>query len=408
MPEYWQRNRMPVEDMLETAANQYQSLETRGKAFDAELTADLLHAGGPLYAQLAVLSYRQTLAAHEIVADIDGTPRMFPKENFSGGFIATVDVLYPSAPFFLLLSPRLLEAQLRPVMDYAALPRWKWPFAPHDLGLYPLAEGQLYGGGERTEEDQMPVEESGNLLILAAALGQAEGNWHFAQDYWPLFTRWADYLLANGLDPENQLSTDDFAGHLAHNANLSIKAIDGLGAYAKMARALGKTGVAEEYEAKAKAMAAKWPGLDQEGNHYKLAFDSPNTWSQKYNLVWDDLLDLHLFNPQIKRTELAYYETKLQPYGLPLDSRKTYTKLDWQIWTATMAETPAQFETFIKPISKWINETPARVPLTDWYDTVTGKQEAFQARSVVGGVYIKALANRDLAAKWQKRSNSEK
>jgi hypothetical protein len=408
MPEYWQRNRLSVEDMLETAATQYESLEVRGKAFDADLTADLLHAGGPLYAQLAVLSYRQTFAAHEIVADIDGTPRMFPKENFSGGFIATVDVLYPSAPFFLLLSPRLLEAQLRPVMDYAALPRWKWPFAPHDLGLYPLAEGQLYGGGERTEEDQMPVEESGNLLILAAALGQAEGNWHFAQDYWPQFTKWADYLLANGLDPENQLSTDDFAGHLAHNANLSIKAIDGLGAYAKMARALGKTGVAEQYEAKAKAMAAKWPGLDQEGDHYKLAFDSPNTWSQKYNLVWDDLLDLHLFNPQIKRTELAYYATKLQPYGLPLDSRKTYTKLDWQIWTATMAETPDQFETFMKPIARWINETPTRVPLTDWYDTVTGKQEAFQARSVVGGVYIKALANRDLAAKWQKRSNSGK
>jgi len=408
MLEYWQRNHLSVEEMLATAATQYESLETRGKAFDAELTADLLHAGGPLYAQLAVLSYRQTLAANGLVADVDGTPMMFPKENFSNGCIATVDVIYPAAPFFLLLSPKLLEAQLKPVLEYAALPRWKWPFAPHDLGQYPLADGQVYGGGEQTEEDQMPIEESGNLLILAAALGQAEGDWHFAREYWPQFTKWAEYVEKNGLDPENQLSTDDFAGHLAHNANLSIKAIDGLGAYAKMARALGKTSVAEAYEAKAKAMAEKWPGLDQEGNHYKLAFDSPNTWSQKYNLVWDDLLDLHLFNRQIKRTELNYYETKLQPYGLPLDSRKTYTKLDWQIWTATMAETPDQFQDFMKPIAKWINETPTRVPLTDWYDTVDGKQVGFQARSVVGGVYIKTLANHDLAAKWQKRSNSGK
>jgi hypothetical protein len=413
MVEYWQRNHLSVEDMLEIAAIQYESLETRGKAFDTELTADLLRAGGPLYAQLAVLSYRQTLAANGFVADVDGTPMMFPKENFSNGCIATVDVIYPAAPFFLLLSPKLLEAQLKPVLEYAALPRWKWPFAPHDLGQYPLANGQVYGGGEQTEEDQMPIEESGNLLILAAALGQAEGDWHFAKEYWPQFTKWAEYVEKNGLDPENQLSTDDFAGHLAHNANLSIKAIDGLGAYAKMARALGKTSVAEAYEAKAKAMAEKWPGLDldaqaQGSQHYKLAFDSPNTWSQKYNLVWDDLLDLHLFNPRIKRTELNYYETKFQPYGLPLDSRRTYTKLDWQIWTATMAETPEQFQDFMKPIAKWINETPTRVPLTDWYDTVTGKQEAFQARSVVGGVYIKALANRDLAAKWQKRSNTEK
>ena len=408
MVEYWQRNRMSVEVMLETAATQYESLETRGKAFDTELIADLTHAGGPLYAQLAVLSYRQTLAANGLVADVDGTPLMFPKENFSNGCIATVDVIYPAAPFFLLLSPKLLEAQLKPVLEYAALPRWKWPFAPHDLGQYPLANGQVYGGGERTEEDQMPIEESGNLLILAAALGQSEGDWHFAREYWPQFTKWAEYVEKNGLDPENQLSTDDFAGHLAHNANLSIKAIDGLGAYAKMARALGKTSVAEEYEAKAKKMAAKFETLDREGDHYKLAFDSPNTWSQKYNLVWDDLLDLHLFNPQIKRAELNFYQSKINTYGLPLDSRKTYTKLDWQIWTATMAETPEQFQSFMAPISKWINETPTRVPLTDWYDTVDGKQIGFQARSVVGGVYIKALANRDLAAKWQKRSNSER
>jgi hypothetical protein len=257
MPEYWQRNHLPVASMLDLAETQYAALEPRGDRFDADLTADLRHAGGEAYAHLAVLAYRQTLAAHGLVADTDGTPLMFPKENFSNGCIATVDVLYPSAPFFLLLNPRLLEAQLKPVFDYASLPRWKWPFAPHDLGQYPLANGQVYGGGERTEEDQMPIEESGNLLILAAALGQAEGNWQVAGQYWPIFTKWADYLAAKGLDPENQLSTDDFAGHLAHNANLSIKAIDGIGAYAKMARALGKTAIADEYSAKAKAMAAK-------------------------------------------------------------------------------------------------------------------------------------------------------
>jgi hypothetical protein len=354
---------------------------------------------------LAILAYRQTLAAHGLVADIDGTPMMFPKENFSNGCIATVDVIYPSAPFFLLLNPHLLEAQLKPVFEYAALARWKWPFAPHDLGQYPLADGQVYGGGERTEEDQMPIEESGNLLILAAALGQAEGDWHFAREYWPLLTKWADYVLEKGLDPENQLSTDDFAGHLAHNANLSIKAIDGLGAYAKMARALGKADVADSYAAKAKAMAAKWQSMDRDGDHYKLAFDKPGTWSQKYNLVWDDLLDLKLFDPQIKRTELAFYQTKLNRFGLPLDVRKTYTKLDWEIWTATMADSQEQFQAFMTPIITWVNQTPTRVPLTDWYDTISGKQIGFQARSVVGGVYIKALANREIAARWQAKAN---
>jgi len=398
---YWQRNNKPVQVMLAEAEQQYATLEKRGEQYDQELAKTLEDVGGPGYRQLALLAYRQTLAAHGLVADFDGKPMLFAKENFSNGDIATVDVLYPSSPFFLFFNPALLEAQVRPVLEYAALPRWKFPFAPHDLGRYPLADGQEYGGGEKTEENQMPVEESGNLLILGAALGQTEGNWHVAKEFWPEFTKWAEYLREKGLDPENQLSTDDFAGHLAHNANLSIKAIDGLGAYAQMARGLGETATANEYAALAKQMASKWQEMAIDGDHYKLAFDRPGTWSQKYNLVWDQLLDLNLFPAKIRETEIAFYLKHLNTYGLPLDNRADYTKLDWELWTATLARNPSDFAAFLDPIVKWISETPTRVPLTDWYDTKTGKQVGFQARSVVGGVYVKALADKALAAKWR-------
>ena len=203
---YWQRNNMTVEEMLDTAEAQYAALDARGNAFDDELKADLTKVGGAHYAAIAILSYRQTLAAHELAADADGSPMLFPKENSSNGCISTVDILYPSAPFFLFLQPKLLEAQLLPVLEYAALPRWRFPFAPHDVGTFPLANGQVYGGGEKTEENQMPVEESGNMVILVDALARAEGNPHLAEHYWPQLTTWAEYLKKKW--PRSGESTD--------------------------------------------------------------------------------------------------------------------------------------------------------------------------------------------------------
>jgi hypothetical protein len=388
---YWQRNGMTEAALLSTAEKEYAQLEQRGAKFDEETMAEMNKAGGEEYKYLTSLLFRQTIAAHKLVADIDGTPMFFSKENDSNGCIDTVDVTYPSSPFFLLFNPKLLEAQLEPLMRYTTLPRWRFPFAPHDLGTYPLANGQVYGGGEENEENQMPVEESGNLILMIAALERREGNWDFAKRYMPQLKQWAEYLEKKGMDPENQLSTDDFAGHLAHNTNLSIKAIEALGAFVQIARGVGDTQLANRYEAVVRKLPAQWEKMAIDGDHYKLAFDQPGTWSQKYNLVWDDLLDIHLFPKKIMDTEWAFYRKQLKQYGLPLDNRKTITKLDWEVWTASLASNPDDFHDMIHRLVVWADETPSRVPTTDYYDTVSGKEIAFQARSVVGGVFIKAL-----------------
>jgi hypothetical protein len=405
---YWRRNnRTGAADLLKAAARDFAPLKERCDRFDAELTKDLVAAGGPKYAALATAAYRQAIAAHKLVADFDGTPLYFSKENFSNGCIATVDVTYPSAPFFLLLNPQLLKAMLRPMMDYAKSPRWPWPYAPHDLGTYPLANGQVYGGGEVSEASQMPVEESGNMLILIAALAEAEGDAEFARAYWPLLKKWAEYLKEKGLDPDNQLCTDDFAGHLAHNTNLSIKAIVALDCYARLAGAIGQKDEAASYHALAKQMAGQWAKMADDGDHYRLAFDKAGTWSQKYNLVWDKLLGLKLFAPDVARKEIAYYKTKQNAFGLPLDNRSTYTKLDWILWTATMADNAADFAAIADPAYKFANESPTRVPLTDWYWTLDGKQRGFQARSVVGGLYIKMLEDPQRWRRWAGRAKQQ-
>ncbi len=236
---FWRRNGWEAADLLAAAAEDYPDLTRKCEAFDRELAADLVAAGGQPYADICTLAYRQCFAAGKFVADTNGQPLQFSKENHSNGCIATSDILYPMSPQFLLFGPTLTKSVLVPFMEYASSERWKFPFAPHDLGQYPHANGQRYGGGERSEENQMPVEESGNLLLVFAALAQMEGNADFAGRYWPRLSQWAAYLADKGFDPENQLCTDDFAGHLAHNVNLSAKAICGLGAFAKLAAMRG-------------------------------------------------------------------------------------------------------------------------------------------------------------------------
>lgn len=400
LPPYWRKDGVTPEQLLKTAAADYGRLQKTSDSVDAELMKDLRNAGGDNYADIGGLAYRQAISAHGLAADKNGQPLFFSKENNSNGCIATVDVTYPSAPLFLLTSPALMKAMLVPILDYAKGDRWKFPFAPHDLGTYPMANGQAYGGGEESERDQMPVEECGNMLILMAAIAKVEGTPEFADKYWPVITQWAEYLAEKGFDPENQLCTDDFAGHLAHNVNLSMKAIQALGAYAMLCEMRGDTANAKKYRALAEEFAARWMKEAKDGNHTRLAFDKPGSWAQKYNLVWDRLLGLNLFPAELAKSEVKYYRTKQNKYGLPLDSRESYTKSDWIVWSATLTGNQDDFEDLIAPLWRFYNETPDRVPMTDWHWTNEPKQRGFKARSVVGGVFIGLLGDPSTWKKW--------
>ncbi|QGY43665.1 DUF4965 domain-containing protein [Maribellus comscasis] len=372
------------DEALTSAANDYTNIMMLCDATDAKIYEEALSAGGENYARLCLLAYRQSIAAHKLIKDNEGNTLFLSKENFSNGSIGTVDVTYPSAPLFLKYNPELLKGMLNPIFYYSESGKWTKPFAAHDVGTYPKANGQTYGG-------DMPVEECGNMIILTTAIANAEGNADYAAKHWEVLTTWANYLMENGLDPENQLCTDDFAGHFAHNVNLSAKAIMGIAGYGKLAEMLGKTDIAEKYTTEAKQMAQEWRKMADDGDHFRLTFDQPGTWSQKYNLVWDKLLNLGIFPEGVAQKEIAYYLTKQNKYGLPLDNRRTYTKADWIVWTATLADDMATFQKFVDPLYGFVTETRDRVPMSDWYETPDAKQVGFQARSVVGGYFIKML-----------------
>ncbi len=390
---YWNRNGQTILEAIAEATAEYDEVMSRCKVFSDKLYADAFEAGGEKYAELLTLAYRQVVAAHKLVIDENGEILYISKECYSNGCAATVDVSYPSIPLFLIYDPELVKGMMRPVIRYARSEAWQFDFAPHDVGQYPLLNGQVYG--ENALKYQMPVEECGNMLIMDANVAMVTGSADFALEHIELLEKWCEYLIKYGADPGNQLCTDDFAGHLAHNCNLSLKAIMGLQGMCEIMKLAGDDKKAAYYRRQALKMAKIWKStaLNADGTS-NLAFDRPNTFSMKYNMVWDRVWKSKIFSQKFMDFEVADNKKHFNKYGMPLDSRADYTKSDWLVWTASMANSKKAFADYIAPLWKAYNETDSRVPMSDWYDTVSGKWVSFRHRTVQGGLFMRVLMNK--------------
>ena len=423
---YYARNGKTIVQALHEMHAARENIYQRLDALDKQLLTDALRVGGESYAALVVASYRQSICAHKLIADKDGSAVFLSKENDSNGCIGTADVSYPSMPLYLIYAPELVRGLCRGILKFANMPVWKYDYAPHDVGRYPHATGQVYGlaadaygmgtcdkvhqaecypplyldEGEENIYDhrmQMPVEECGNMILMLAAAAKADGDMTLVREYLPTLQKWVKYLTEYGEDPGDQLCTDDFAGHLAHNVNLAFKAVYGLAGYAYLMEKLGDQVEADKYYAESRRMALAVYEKAKTKDGTALTLDGKG-WSLKYNAVWDVLFDLNYLPEEFFCKERETYLEKTNTYGVPLDSRADYTKSDWILWCAAMSDEAGTVEAYSAPIAKYMAETSTRVPFGDWYDTKTGRIEHFMGRSVQGGIFMPLLKE-----KWLKK-----
>ncbi|KAJ7682669.1 DUF1793-domain-containing protein [Mycena polygramma] len=376
-------------DVISSFLGDFSAALTRANAFDAKVQTDASKISTD-YAAVVALSIRQAFAACELTLSKTSTGAfnttdiiLFMKEISSDGNVNTVDVIFPAWPIFLYTNPALGKYLLEGLFRYQASGQYPNKWSVHDLGSsYPKALGHNDG-----KDEAMPVEESGNMLIMSLSYAQKTGDISHLTTYSALLDQWTQFLISDSLIPANQISTDDFAGALANQTNLAIKGIVGIGAMGQIESLLGNTDKSANYSAIAASYVSQWQNLSASttGAHLTLAYGNSDSWGLSYNLYGDKLLGLNLFPASIYTEQTNWYQSHVNAFGVPLDTRHTYTKTDWQIWTAAIVTDTAVRDVLISSVKKWVSDGQNNAPFGDLYDTVSGAAVGFRARPVVGG-----------------------
>ncbi|KAJ7765010.1 hypothetical protein DFH07DRAFT_371236 [Mycena maculata] len=370
----------------------YSAALTRANTFDAQVQTDASAISAD-YAAVVALSIRQALAGIEITISKTSTGAfntsdilVFLKEISSDGNVNTVDVIFPAWSVFLYTNPALGKYLLEPLFRYQASGQYPNKWSVHDIGaIYPKALGHNDG-----LDEAMPVEESGNMVIMALSYAQKSGDTAQLKQYSALLDQWTQFLIADSLIPENQISTDDFAGALANQTNLAIKGIVGIGAMSKIWSLLGNAAQSANYSSIATSYVTQWQNFatSTTGAHLTLNYNNESSWGLSYNLFGDKLLGLGLFPASVYAEQTEWYASHANEFGLILDTRHTYTKTDWQLLTASWVTTTAVRDVLVTAVTDWVSGGTWNGPLGDLYDTVSGGPVSgleFRARPVVGG-----------------------
>jgi hypothetical protein len=341
MKPLWSSYYFTPEKLLDFHYHDFEVVSRLASNYSMQLEIDALKSGSEDYKDILALSARQVIGACSFSGTPDD-PIIFFKEISSDGNMNTVDVIYPAFPFFLYTNPRWLAYLLEPLIEHQLSGQYPNDYSMHDIGSsFPNATGHADGNDE-----YMPVEECGNMLIMGLALinslkydtkpastwsqsgsqqyiesagrslslfvddagmddtfggpvsvkGEKQARKWVGASY-RLWKQWTGYLVREALIPSNQLSTDDFAGWLANQTNLALKGIIGIRAMSEISGLVGETEDAKYFRNISETYIKRWEkefALSKDGTHAKLAYTWYGSWTTLYNLFADSLLCFHL------------------------------------------------------------------------------------------------------------------
>ncbi|KAJ5676037.1 hypothetical protein N7462_008934 [Penicillium macrosclerotiorum] len=345
---------------------------------------------GSNYSDILALSVRQVYGGIEVTIPNDSLDtsetRAFIKEISSDGNINTVDVIFATFPIFYILSPEIIKLLIAPVFEYMGSSAYTKAYAVHELGAnYPNATGHPSDG------EEMPIEESGNVIILTYAYQVATGNTDLATTYSAQLKQYANYLYQNGLYPTAQLSLNDALGELANQTNLAVKAATGLATYGAL---VGQS----NYTTAGKAFADKiWTehlGTDADGTRFLIQYGI-QPWFLVYNHYPDLLFGLNVFPDDTYNATTDFYPTVRSTAGVPLDGSIGWGQTNWQSFVAATVSGDTR-DILISDIHSYISNGLNTAPFCDRYwvkasdGYSAGEAYSFRARPTLGSHFALA------------------
>ena len=398
--DYWRSTTPDINSGCVHMLDDFPTADAEARIFDAELASMAKEVAGSNYSDILALSARQAFGSMDITIPLDSLDTndvmAFVKEISSDGNVNTIDVIVPLTPILYVVAPEYIRLLLEPVMQYLASDGWPHNFTVHDIGsYYPNATGHNNGTAE-----QMPVEECGNIILLAFVYQLASGNTSWVGQYSSLFQLYADYLVVNGVFPTRQLSSDDGTGLVVNQTGLAIKAAIALNAYGQM------TGQ-WNYSDKGLDFANIYngtTGTDPNRTHFSLTQGNTNSWGLEYNLYIDVLLKLNTFQADAYAMQPEFYSGVRIQDGVALDSSVDWGKTDWMHFAVATAMAPGVGnqnvrDMFINDVHAFMTNGQHDVPFSDDFfvenngSDVAGAYNAYRARPVVGGRFAVLALN---------------